>query len=1133
MSQDYRTLFDFVRRVQRGLYTRRMIQAGVYALTIALLLILLGMGIRLLIPTIPALALVYSGVSLLTVLALVGLVVIPALRHVSRRQALTRIEQTYPDLHDDLNNALELDAARLEVSNPHGVALELVKALHAKTARQIKALTPQAVVRSMPFRGLAWGGILILTAMAVTIIQPSLLSEAFRIMISPMQYLPERDLHLSVTPQQVTIARGMNLEVQAQAAQRVPRRLELLVQRPGEDDKRYAMESIETGTFRYVFLQPQTGFTFQALSGNFTSPPGRVQVVPAPAVGNITLRYLYPDYTGLPAKTQEGGGDIQALPGTQVRMTMQTNVPLSHGRLRLASGNELPLAISDQMLEGEILVMEEGAYTIEIEDTHGLRNQQPPWYSIRITPDVAPTVKWISPNEEREVDETTVLDVRYSVEDDFGLQDAVLVYFGADGVEHRVPLHQGRFPQRRAVENFSWDLYQHPLPNSETVQVYVEVYDNDTISGPKKGVSETLTLNVRNREQEHQTLETIQKEIADALLDLLGDHLELGDALESQPDQTAQQAEPDPARREQIEALQEQSMARAEQVATQIEEALEKVQNDPYSTYETYADMQALQRNMDYLQQNLMPKLQEALQPDSEPSSASTDRQDQAASALEDVVQELERLATLADDVATSEKFHDLMQLSTKMMEQQNQLLSALDNLPEDFQGVDIPPELQRMMDAIENLMQELASAISQLPMSMPDEFLNQQLNNLPLTDMMQQLDEIRQKLAQGDIEGAKQLAEQMLKSLSTMVASMQNMMQQTRDGNMDAMAQELQSSSDALSDLAQRQEEIVDETQTVDHEALQRLNQAQQEAFNDMLAQLQREFSDLSRRVDDLSRRARQHPELETDFQRAYRDVSKRLHAMRNHLDQYDLPQARDALESAQRQFDWMHGRVERLLTPDADMQMQSAQVQEHLRAIQRQMDNLPLDRHAMLSPQQREQLGALGQLQDAVAQETEQLHQSFDNLRPLMPFLPRETIDNLRKAVPLMQQAEGELSAHQSQQALPPEQAALERLRNAQSSLQQAMQQLSQRGQMMGQSMPMLRQSGRLPMPNMMPQPQVDQRQAGTSGASVRNFQLPDKEAYKVPRMFREDIMEALKEGYPERYKELIEQYYRNIVR
>jgi hypothetical protein len=185
------------------------------------------------------------------------------------------------------------------------------------------------------------------------------------------------------------------------------------------------------------------------------------------------------------------------------------------------------------------------------------------------------------------------------------------------------------------------------------------------------------------------------------------------------------------------------------------------------------------------------------------------------------------------------------------------------------------------------------------------------------------------------------------------------------------------------------------------------------------------------------------------------------------------------------------------------------------------------------MLTPPQRDQLGSLGQRQDAVGQETEQLHQAFDHLRPLMPFLPSETVDNLREAIPLMQQAEGELSARRSQQALPPEQAALERLRNAQNNLQQALQQLSQRGQMMGQSMPMLRQAGRLPMPNMMPQPQIDQRQAGVSGASVRNFQLPDKEAYKVPRMYREDIMEALKEGYPERYKELIEQYYRKIVR
>ncbi len=802
-------------------------------------------------------------------------------------------------------------------------------------------------------------------------------------------------------------------------------------------------------------------------------------------------------------------------------------MPINKGTLRFAKGNELPLAITDLTLQGEILVMEEGSYRVDIEDRHGLRNPQPPWYTIQVTPDVVPTVKWLRPEDGIEVDETTVLDVRYEAEDDFGLQDAALVYQGTDGVEHRLPLRQGRFDQRRTTEQFSWDLYQHPLPAGDTVQVYIEVYDNDTISGPKKGVSETLTLMVRNREQEHQALEDLQKEIADALLDLLADHLELADDVESWRDQET----PNPDERAQALAKQQQAAQRAEQLTEQLDEALAKVQNDPYSTYETYTDLQALQRNLDYMQRELMPQLQQSMQPLQSPS-ASEPQQAQAEEALEDVVRELERLSSLAEDIATAEKFHNLMQLSTKMMEEQNQLLAALDNMPRDFKGGEIPPELQKMLDSIDQMMQELASAISQLPQTMSDEFLNQQLENLPLNNMQQQLDDIRKKLAEGDIEGAKKLAEELLKTLSSMVASMQNMQQQARSGPMDAMSQQLQESSDALSDLVQRQEEIVNETQQVDQEALQRLNEAQREAFDAMQRDLERELSELSKQIAALSQRARRHPELNTSFQRAYRDVMKRLGQLRQSLKNHDMPKSRESLAGAERQMDWMKRRIEQLQSQDPQLEQQATQAQERLQALQQRMGGLPNDRQAMLSPQQREQLGQLGQRQEGVGNETAQLQQAFDNLMPLMPFLPSETVDNLKQAVPLMQQAQGELNASQSQQAIPPEQGALERLRNAQNSLQQAMQQLSQRGQMMGQSMPMLRQAGRLPMPNMQ-RPQVDQRQGGASGASVRNFQLPDKEAYKVPRMFREDIMEALKEGYPERYKELIEQYYRNIVR
>ncbi len=1135
MLEEYRTLTAFVRRIQHGLYARRVLQAGIVLLTVLLLLVLLGIGVRHLVPSLPLLAPIYSGFTVVVLLLCLGVVLAPALRLVSRRHTLMNIEQTYPDLHDDLTNALELHPARLQQSNPHGISLDLVRALHAQTARKIQQYTPKAVIRRHRLQGLAWCGILLCTAVLVAVIQPALLGEAVRVIVSPLRYLPARDLHLSIVPARVTIAQGTNLEVRARARDQAPRRMEIVVARPGQRDKRYAMEPEKQGTFRYVFLKPPTSFTFQALAGGSASPQGSVNVVPAPAVGKLTLHYLFPDYTGLPERTQEGGGDIQALPGTQVRMTMQANVPLSKATLRFANGSELPLAINEQTLQGEILVMEEGAYRIEVEDTHGLKNLQPPWYTVQIVPDLVPTVTILRPEDGMEVDETTVLEVRYDAEDDFGLQDATLVYFGPDGMEHRLPLHQGRFDSRRTTERFAWDMYQHSLPPGETVQVYIEVYDNDTISGPKKGVSQTLTLKVRNREQEHQDLEALQREIADALLDLLADHLELADDManwRAEETDAPAPSRPSPEEAEQAQAQQQQAMERAEQLAQRLDEALAKVQNDPYSTFETFSDLQALQQNMDYMQQNLMPQLQQDMQSLSHPP-ASPAQQEQAQQSLEEVVQELERLSSQAEDIATAEKFHDLMQLSTKMMEQQNQLLAALDNLPKDFQGGDIPPELQKMLDAVDQLMQELANTLSQLPMSLPDEFLNQQLENLPMGNMMEQLDAIRQKLAERDIEGAKKLAEELLKTLSAMVASMQNMMQQARSGSMDAMSQQLQESSNALADLVQRQEDIVDETQQIDHDAMRRLNQAQQRAFDAMQDRLKRELSELSQLMSALSHRARQHPELDVSFQRTYRDVLQRLRDMQKHFSTQDMPQAREALEAVKRQLDWMQRRIDGLQAPDEMMQQQAQQAQEGLEGIGHRMDGLPQDRQAMLTPPQREQLGQLGKRQGNVREETAQLHQAFDNLLPLMPFLPTETVNNLRDAMPFMQQAQSKLQGHQSQQALPPEREALERLRNAQNSLQQAMQQLAQRNQMMGQSMPMLRQAGRLPLPNMMPQPQVDQRQGGTAGANVRNFQLPDKEAYKVPRMFREDIMEALKEGYPERYKELIEQYYRNIVR
>jgi hypothetical protein len=237
-----------------------------------------------------------------------------------------------------------------------------------------------------------WCAALLLTAGVVTLIQPHLLGESLRLILTPLSYLPPREIHIAIVPENITVAHGTNLEVRAQASGRLPRTMHMLVKRPGQDDKHYPMELVEPGSFRYTFLKPPASFVFQAMSSGFTSPPGHVEVVPSPAIGKMSLHYVFPNYTGLPPRSQDGGGDIQALPGTRVQLTMQANVPLRRGVLRFDDGSELPLDIAETTLRGEILVMKEGTYVVEVEDTHGLKNLQPPRYTVQILPDHHPTV---------------------------------------------------------------------------------------------------------------------------------------------------------------------------------------------------------------------------------------------------------------------------------------------------------------------------------------------------------------------------------------------------------------------------------------------------------------------------------------------------------------------------------------------------------------------------------------------------------------------------------------------------------------------------------------------------------------------------------------------------------------------
>ena len=68
--------------------------------------------------------------------------------------------------------------------------------------------------------------------------------------------------------------------------------------------------------------------------------------------------------------------------------------------------------------------------------------------------------------------------------------------------------------------------------------------------------------------------------------------------------------------------------------------------------------------------------------------------------------------------------------------------------------------------------------------------------------------------------------------------------------------------------------------------------------------------------------------------------------------------------------------------------------------------------------------------------------------------------------------------------------------------------------------------------PMPTL-PQPQLNRPiEKGFTGIDREEFDPPSKDAYKVPRILREKVLEALKEGVPSGYKREVERYFRGLT-
>ena len=1100
-EEDYRPIDDFLQRFVNRLRRIQGLEALCLAGTALAALAALGMGVDALKELLPYAPLAFSLLTIATLLAVTGFTLLRFLRSRSLSWAARAIERQRPELRNNLINSLQLYPQLADPARPAGDSAPMILALIRQTREQVRGIRTEALVDTRPLRAKA--RLLALAAapvLALTLWLPDFPGRTLALVAHPLEHLPPADIFIHVVTGDVRVIRGSAISVEATTSGARPDSVEMVFKPAGsgeaaEAPQAVAMDQAETGRYAAVLPEVTESLDYRVVTGPFQSAWYSITAVERPSVTALKVTLYPPHYTGLPDQTFTGG-NVRGVKGSTLSFSATTNKSMAQAVIALDDGREVPLKITGDTAQGSVVLFRSLGYRIRLGDAFGFENLPIPYEMVAV-PDGFPLVELLKPEEDLEVNGDERLALQYRASDDYGIQQITLVAAVGER-EERIPVWREELA-RTLQETFIWDLDTIRLEEGDVVVYHLEVLDNDTISGPKLVKSRPLSLRLKNLKAEHRQVAEMIRDISDKMVDLLGDHLE------APPDQHRdappdQQAPGDPGERL-AEGL--------DRMMQRVDDAMQRTRVDRISDFATWSDLETLKRNLEHARNDLVERMRQA---------ASPAEQEQAHDAM---ATELERLSMLSEDMSRRLAGQDMAANARDMVKDQERFLDSLEKLRSGNKELD---EVLKELSKLSRQLQELQASLMQFARQAPNEFINPaNMRNMPFADMRSMMDQIRQKLREGDIQGAMQLARELFNQMAQLAASLRSGQQQAQGSMMSRMQGAMNRSSSELQQILQEQQEILLGTESTHKEATGEIDARREEAVLNLAASAQADLAVLAHLLAA--------PDLESDRGRpaAERERDAAIRGLLSGL--RDMFENRD-FDAFAKQF----GPVTEELAGMGPLDEARQAALAMLAALAREYQAIASLPDPELTPPQKGAVRGLATREDVLKKRTTDLVERLRYLFQLFPSLDPKIVNNIAEAGQFMGEATHELGSLRPGQAIPPEQQAINRLSESSQQMQQAMQRMAQRGQFGRVPLVQVFRRGRfLPTGQFLPPtgtPQFPDHDIdeNLTGLDTEKFKLPGKDDYK-PEKFRKEILESLKQGVPDRYKEQIERYFREL--
>ncbi len=819
-------------------------------------------------------------------------------------------------------------------------------------------------------------------------------------------------------------------------------------------------------------------------------------------VGDLAFRLIYPAYLDLqPRDIPRSSGDITAVAGTEVRLTGTALLEATAASLRLESDPERawPLELSPEgIVQGALHVGESDRYRFELTEPGGGIVREEGWRSLEARADELPDVRLVLPEGDLEVNPTDQVQLLFEAVDDHGLDAIRLVLDHGTGVELQRKVVERVTGGRTARGTHSLSVASLAIEPGEHVDLWFEATDLNSISGPGVARSSTRRLSMYSPDAEHDERLAELERLIEQMIAVVAERLE------SNVD------ERDPVAVSTYHQVQGAISELTATLLTSLETLISETKTDPLATD---ALRGALQAAFDRLREHYE---QEASQLRQMGTGLGLSRRQRALTSMlyeinEEGTASLELSIWELHDELEQARQDQLLAEGRDLLEDQNELMDLLEKLqhaPDEATRRAVDKKIQEMLARIEEMERQLRELAEE------SLYENQNVSPKPsdrrkeMMSLGDRMAEVKRLLAEGKVDEAMKLLEELSRSTQEMMAAMQD-----EFGPMDPQVAEARRK---MSELQQRMGEAADGQRGVRDET-RRFEQGMEEAREREL--LEERAADLAEARDKARQIGERLAEVEREplhpaDQEALDALRQKARELEESLDQPDIDAAREQAEDVAGSCDRLGGEVGQVesleLDPERSKSMKGSQAS--LEATERLAEELVEELEDLGQAQRRPPDAAeqgeareLEGLQKALKEGFGGIEESLEALEEHAPGISEELGPPLEEAEAAMGEAAKRLSEMKPGEARGFQEEAIERLQDAQQSMERRMKPGDRRG--------------------------------GQGGQGITNSEaevaIPDEDDYRAPRAFREELLKAMKERAPERFERAIERYYEELVK